>query len=47
MDGWNACLSQVSLFSKVSICVECVSKSVTELRYFYYKSLTYLGIGEH
>jgi len=47
MGGWNTCLSQVSLFSKVNICVECLSKSVTELTYFYSKSLIYFGIGEH
>ena len=33
MGGWNACLSQVSLFSIVSICVECISISVTELQW--------------
>lgn len=44
---WNTCLRQASLFSKVNICVECVSKSVTEVTYFYSKSLIYFGVGEH
>jgi hypothetical protein len=45
MVGWNTCLNQVSVLYKVSICVECVSKSVTDITNFYSKSLVYLSNG--